>query len=170
MSHIDPIEISLFTEYVQKNLWSRPTAAYISKRYTILFSMLLFIVCNVWGARAQSSKSLLASRIVGGLGGVVETLGPEIISELFPEHQLARAMFVYTFSLAAGAGLGPIVAVFVATGTGTWRWFLWIIVIAGVVNFISLVLMMPETTPLVDRSQAGLNSRETVSTMEESGK
>ncbi|KAN0117915.1 putative MFS transporter [Hyaloscypha variabilis] len=153
------------------NLWSRPTAAYIGKRYTILISQVLFIVCNIWGATAKTSQSLLASRIVGGLGGgVVETLGPEIIAQLFPEHQLARAMVVYTICLAAGGGVGPLIAGFISTGTGTWRWFIWVIVIAASVNFICMVFMMPEPTPLVPAIEEQFYTQEIASTIEESGK
>lgn len=150
------------------NLWSRPTAAYIGKRHTILISQVLFIACNIWGATAKTPNSLLASRIIGGLGGgVVETLAPEIISQMFPKHQLARAMIVYTLFLAAGAGVGPLIAGFVGTGTGTWRWFIWVIVIASCVNFISMFFMMPEPTPLTEDQ---LYPQESVSTILESGK
>jgi MFS family permease len=153
------------------NLWSRPTAAYISKRYTILISQVVFIVCNIWGATAKSSHSLLASRIIGGLGGgVVETLGPEIISQLFPEHQLARAMVVYTVCLASGGGIGPLIAGSISTDAGTWRWFIWIIVIMSCVNFIGMVFMMPETTPLVTPIQEQRGPQDSVSTIGESAK
>jgi MFS family permease len=111
------------------------------------------------------------SRIIGGLGGgVVETLGPEIILQLFPEHQLARAMIIYTVFLASGAGVGPLVAGFIGTGTGTWRWFLWVIVIASSVNFICMFFMMPETTPLTPLIQEQFYPQESVSTIGESGK
>jgi MFS family permease len=153
------------------NIWSRPTAAYIGKRYTILISQVLFIACNIWGATAKTSGSLLASRIIGGLGGgVVETLGPEIISQLFPEHQMARAMIIYTVFLGAGAGVGPLIAGFVGTGTGTWRWFIWVIVIAACVNFVCMVLMMPEPTPQTARPQDQFQTQESASTIGESGK
>jgi len=151
------------------NLFARPTAAYIGKRYTILISQALFIACNIWGATAKTSHSLLASRVIGGLGGgVVETLAPEIIHLLFPEHQLARAMVVYTFFLAVGAGVGPLIAGFIGTGTGTWRWFIWVIVIATCANFVSMIFMMPEPTPLNPQEQ--FHPQESVSTIDESGK
>jgi MFS family permease len=126
-------------------------------------------VCNILGATAKSSKSLLASRIIGGLGGgVVETLGPEIISQLFPEHQMARAMIIYTVCLASGASVGPLIAGFISTGTGTWRWFIWVIVIASCINFICMFFMMPETTPRTLQDQR--QPQESASMTGESGK
>ena len=55
--------------------------------------MVCFLASNIWAAKANSYDSLLATRFVGGFsGGVIEALGPFIVSECFHEHQLARAM------------------------------------------------------------------------------
>jgi MFS family permease len=71
--------------------------------------MAVFLAANIWAAKADSYNSLIATRIVGGLGGgIIEALGPLIVSELFPEHQLGRAMVTYIGFLAVGSGLGPI--------------------------------------------------------------
>lgn len=100
----------------------------------------------------------------------METLGPEIISQLFPEHQLARAMIIYTVFLASGAGIGPLIAGFIGTGTGTWRWFIWVILIVSCVNFICMVFMMPETASLTPLFQEEPYPGGSTSSVEESGK
>jgi predicted MFS family arabinose efflux permease len=70
-----------------------PLCAYIGKRYTIIISMAVFLAANIWTAKADGYNSFIATRIVGGLGGgIIEALVSLIVSELFPEHQLGRAM------------------------------------------------------------------------------
>jgi MFS family permease len=73
--------------------------------------MVVFLAANIWAAKAESYNSL------------IETLGPLIVSELFPEHQLGRAMVTYIGFLAVGSGLGPISSGLIGTHLGSWRWF-----------------------------------------------
>jgi MFS family permease len=133
------------------NLIALPAAEYLGKRYTILVSMLVFLGSNIWAAKAQSYNSLLGSRFLGGFsGGVIEALGPFIVSECFHEHQLARAMVVYVGFLAAGSAVGPIVAGGIASGLNNWRWFFGISSIAIGINLLTCIFMLPETTHITD--------------------
>jgi MFS family permease len=133
------------------NILSLPAVEYLGKRYTILISMAVFLGSNIWAAKAQSYNSLLGSRFLGGFaGGVVEALGPFIVSECFHEHQLARAMVVYVGFLAAGSAVGPIVAGGIASGLNNWRWFFGITSIAIGTNLVACILMLPETTHVTD--------------------
>ncbi|KAG5753031.1 hypothetical protein H9Q70_004336 [Fusarium xylarioides] len=50
------------------NIWALPTVAYIGSRYTILIGLAVFTAGFFWQARAQSYESLLAARVIGGLG------------------------------------------------------------------------------------------------------
>ncbi|KAH8588842.1 major facilitator superfamily domain-containing protein [Bisporella sp. PMI_857] len=135
------------------NLWTLPCVEYVGKRYTILGSMSIFLGANIWSAYANSYNSLLASRFVGGAsGGMVEALGPFIVSDCFPEHQLARAMVVYVGALAAGSAIGPIISGSIASGLNSWRWFFGISCIAIGINLITCILMLPETTYTEDVS------------------
>lgn len=109
--------------------------------------MLVFLGSNIWAAKAQSYNSLVGSRFVGGFsGGVIEALGPFIVSECFHEHQLARAMVVYVGFLAAGSAVGPILAGGIASGLNNWRWFFGVSSIAVGINLLTCILMLPETT------------------------
>ncbi|KAM0205012.1 hypothetical protein ACHAQI_009560 [Fusarium lateritium] len=119
----------------------------IGKRFTVLGSLVVFIACNIWSGEATDYYSLRDSRIVGGLaGGLVEALGPTIVAETFPSHQLGRAMVVYVGFLAAGSSVGPLVAGAVGVGLGSWRWYLRILSVATGLNLFGSILMLPETT------------------------
>ncbi|KAL7768570.1 hypothetical protein ACKLNR_002871 [Fusarium oxysporum f. sp. zingiberi] len=129
------------------NLFALPLSLLIGKRYTVLGSLLIFIACNIWSSEATDYFSLRNSRIVGGLaGGLVEALGPIIVAETFPTHQLGRAMVVYVGFLAAGSAIGPMVAGAVGVSLGSWRWYLRILSIATGLNLFGSILMLPETT------------------------
>ncbi|TVY14434.1 putative MFS-type transporter [Lachnellula arida] len=133
------------------NLWALPAVEYVGKRHAILISMVVFLASSIWAATAQSYNSLLGSRFLGGFSaGVIEALGPFIVSECFPEEQLASAMVVYVGFLAAGSSVGPIVAGAIASGLDSWRWFFGILSIAIGVNLITCFLMLPDTTHIID--------------------
>ncbi|GAM38203.1 MFS transporter [Talaromyces pinophilus] len=128
------------------NLWAVPIVEYLGKRYTILISMTVFLIANIWAATSQTYSSLLGTRFLGGIsGGVIEALGPIIVSECFLEKQLASAMVVYVGFLAAGSAIGPIVAGGIASGLHNWRWFFIISSIAIGVNLVTSILMLPST-------------------------
>ncbi|KAH6692235.1 major facilitator superfamily domain-containing protein [Plectosphaerella plurivora] len=129
------------------NILALPAASLIGKRYTILVSLVFFLVTCIWSAEAPTFASLRTARILGGLaGGLIEALGPSIVFETFPEHQLARAMVVYVGLLAAGSSIGPIIAGALAEGLGDWRWFLRILAIFIALNLVTSLIMLPETT------------------------
>ncbi|CAG9957087.1 unnamed protein product [Clonostachys rosea f. rosea IK726] len=151
--HITQDEASQLSTYVLltlgiSNIFALPAVALIGKRYTILFSLVLFLAMCIWSGEATSFASLRTSRILGGLaGGLIEALGPSIVVETFPEHQLARAMVVYVGLLAAGSSLGPLVAGAVANGLGDWRWYSRILAAVIGLNLAGSIVMLPETTP-----------------------
>jgi len=109
--------------------------------------MVLFMAINFWSAYCTSFNELLTARIIGGLAaGIVEALGPMIVTEIFDEEHLASAMVIYSFALGAGASIGPVIAGLVYNGTHTWPWVFNIAAIITGVNLISSILMLPETT------------------------
>lgn len=115
--------------------------------------MTVFLAANIWAATAQTYDSLLGTRFLGGLSaGVIEALGPIIVSECFREKQLATAMVVYVGFLAAGSAIGPIVAGGIASGLNSWRWFFVVSSIVIGVNLVASILMLPSSEYAVDNS------------------
>ena len=121
-------------------------AAYISKRYTVLVTMLCFLAICIWHIYITDFETFKIARILGGLAlGVVEALGPPIIGECFPKHQLGSAMAIYSMSLGAGAAIGPVIGGLVFHWTGDWPWFFKFSAIIVAVNLLGSIFMLPET-------------------------
>ncbi|KAF4809637.1 Protein HOL1 [Colletotrichum siamense] len=127
------------------NIWAVPAVASFGARYTIIFGLAIFSGGFFWQATSESYDSLLAARIIGGLGGgVVESMGPMIVVMLFPPEYLGRAMSVYTWSLGAGTVFGPLFAGYMIAGLGSWRSPQYLFGIMSILNMVGTILMFPE--------------------------
>ncbi|KAF5585027.1 HOL1 [Fusarium subglutinans] len=148
--HVSSTKISQLTSWGTLciglgNIWALPTVAYIGSRYTILIGLAVFTAGFFWQARAQSYESLLAARVIGGLGGgVVEALGPVVVVLLFPREYVARAMSVYTWALGAGAVFGPLITGYAVDNLGSWRYPNYIFGGICALNLLVMILMFPE--------------------------
>ncbi|KAK4144428.1 protein HOL1 [Dichotomopilus funicola] len=125
-------------------LWV-PLANYFGKRPVFVLCSGLLCGCMVWGAAATSFESLLWSNIVGGFAASsTEALGASMVNDLYFLHERGAKMGVYMNSITGGNTLGPLVCGFVITGL-SWRWHKWIAVMLTAVNFITVLLFVPET-------------------------
>lgn len=122
-----------------------PTMLCYGRRWTILGTSILFIPCIAWCATAKSYNSLLAARIATGFAsGASETFAPVIIGDIWYEHSLTTALGFFTLSVLAGAGLGQTSLGYVTNGAG-WHWAYWVTFIAASINFLTMLLFLPET-------------------------
>ncbi|KAJ0360782.1 hypothetical protein COL26b_013970 [Colletotrichum chrysophilum] len=111
----------------------------------MIFGLAIFTGGFFWQAASESYDSLLAARIIGGLGGgVVESMGPMIVVILFPPEYLDRAMSVYTWSLGAGTVFGPLFVGYLIEGLGSWRFPQYLFGIMSALNMVGSILMFPE--------------------------
>lgn len=128
-----------------QNLWAVPAVANFGARYTMIFGLAVFTAGFFWQAASENYDSLLAARIVGGLGGgVVESMGPMIVVMLFPPEYLGRAMSIYTWSLGAGTVFGPLFAGYMIEGLGSWRYPQYLFGVMSALNMAGSILMFPE--------------------------
>ncbi|KAJ3544006.1 hypothetical protein NM688_g5793 [Phlebia brevispora] len=76
------------------------------------------------------------------------------VSDLFDNTKIATPMAVYTMSPFIGPVLGPIVAGFISQNTN-WRWIFRVLIIWTFVQFIMLLLLVPETyAPVLVKNKA----------------
>ncbi len=127
------------------NFFWVPVANYFGKRPVFVFCSGLLCASFVWGACAASFESLLWSNVVAAFAGSsTEALGASIVNDLYFLHERGAKMGLYMNFISGGNTLGPLVCGFVITGL-SWRWHKWIAVIFTAINFLTVLLFVPET-------------------------
>lgn len=158
-------------------LWV-PLANHAGKRPVFVFCSGLLCACFVWGAVAGSFESLLWSHVVAAFAGSsTEALGASTVNDLYFLHERGAKMGLYMNFISGGNTLGPLVCGFVITGL-SWRWHKWIAVILTGINFLTVLLFVPETRYYRGESKgeggesgvAVLSSTETVGGDDKAGK
>jgi len=90
-------------------------------RLGLILCAIAFILC----ATAQSFSWLLFARVGQGLGmALVIGCAPALVTALYPEHQRARALGVYTMIFGLGAVIGPSLGGFLVQEWG-WQAVFW---------------------------------------------
>ncbi|CAK7218095.1 hypothetical protein SCUCBS95973_003373 [Sporothrix curviconia] len=130
-----------------------PVANCAGKRPVFVFASALLCASYVWGAQATTFDSLLWSNIVGALAGSsTEALGASTVNDLYFLHERGAMMGWYMNSITGGNTIGPLVCGFLVASVG-WRWHKWIAVVLTALNFVAVVLFVPETRYLRDAEQ-----------------
>ena len=127
------------------NFFWVPMANYLGKRPVFVFASLLLSLCYLWGAVANSFKSLLWSNIIAAFAASsTEALGASIVNDLYFLHERANLMGVYMNFISGGNTVGPLLCGFITSGVG-WRWHKWLAFILTAINFLAVVFLCPET-------------------------
>ena len=127
------------------NFFWVPVANYVGKRPVFVFASALLCACYVWGAMANSFQSLLWSNIIAAFAGSsTEALGAATVNDLYFLHERGSKMGIYMNAIAGGNTLGPLICGFIVTNL-SWRWHKWIAVILTALNFLTILLFVPET-------------------------
>ncbi|KAF1940505.1 MFS general substrate transporter [Clathrospora elynae] len=127
------------------NFFWVPIANMWGKRPVFVFASGLLCACYIWGAVATSFSSLLGSNIIAAIAGSsTEALGAALVNDLYFLHERGGKMGIYMNAIAGGNTLGPLICGFVITNL-SWRWYKWIAVILTGLNFLAILLFVPET-------------------------
>ncbi|KAK3395451.1 major facilitator superfamily domain-containing protein [Sordaria brevicollis] len=128
------------------NFFWVPIANYYGKRPVFVFSCALLCACSMWGAVADTFKSLLWSLIIAAFAGSsTEALGASIANDLYFLHERGAVMGVYMNFIAGGNTIGPLICGFIVAEY-SWRWHKWLTFILTLVSFLAVVFLVPETT------------------------
>ncbi|EMC95506.1 hypothetical protein BAUCODRAFT_123934 [Baudoinia panamericana UAMH 10762] len=132
------------------NVFWVPLANIFGRRPIMLLAELILIAASIWAGAVNSFNSLLAARVVQGIGGGPgDTISPEILGEVFFVHQRGRAMAVYTIILASGSFVGGLCGGYIA-GINGYKYIFWISAALSGFIFLCQFFLVPET--LFDRS------------------
>ncbi|PCG89188.1 Major facilitator superfamily domain, general substrate transporter [Penicillium occitanis (nom. inval.)] len=127
------------------NIWWVPLSNWMGRRPVLLVGTLLMTLCSMWAGLATSYNSLLAARIIQGIGaGPSEAVAPCLVGDVFFVHQRGRAMAVYTIAICTGPLVGGIAGGYIGTNLG-WAYLFWISTALSGFCFIGFALLVPET-------------------------
>lgn len=122
-----------------------PLAKVYGRRPTFALAILVMVGTSVWGALAHGYASLLAARVVAGVGmAPYETLVQCVVGDVYYVHERATRIAVWNLFLLAGLNGGAVVAGYVIEAAG-FRWAFGACAVAFGVLAVAVVLLVPET-------------------------
>ncbi|HVZ13029.1 MAG TPA: MFS transporter [Bauldia sp.] len=135
--HTTPLSLNLaITAYVLSLAMFIPLSGWMADRFgprrIFALSLLVFTIGSILCGLATGFGTIIATRILQGLGGAMMTpVGRLILISSFPRRQLATAMAYMTYPAVIGPLLGPVVGGLLTTYL-SWRWIFFINVPFGI--------------------------------------
>lgn len=102
-----------------------PASEMYGRKLVLHSTNVWFFVWNLVCGFANNKSTLIASRLLAGLGAsAIYSLGNGVLGDVWPPQQRGRSMALYQLIPLLGAAVGPILGGFIVAGT-TWRWIFW---------------------------------------------
>jgi EmrB/QacA subfamily drug resistance transporter len=125
-----------------------PASGWISDRFgskrTFAFALVLFTIGSALCGLAWSSGSLIAFRMLQGVGGGMMTpVGTAMLFRAFPPAERARASAVVTVPTAIAPALGPVLGGWLVDNA-SWRWIFYVNVPVGLATLVFALVFLRE--------------------------
>src|SRR6266496_1710702 len=112
-----------------------------------IFALLLFLAGSVLAGAAWSIGSLIAFRVLQGLGaGMILPIGQTILAQAAGPQRIGRVMSVIGVPMLLAPVLGPVLGGAVV-GAVSWRWIFFINLPIGVLAVLAAQRLLPEAKP-----------------------
>ncbi|HEX2037680.1 MAG TPA: MDR family MFS transporter [Chloroflexota bacterium] len=137
-----------------------PASGWIGDRFgtkrTFLVALAVFTTCSALCGAAWSVESLIAFRLLQGVGGGMLTpVGTAMLFRAFPARERAQAAAVLSVPTAVAPALGPVLGGWLVDTSG-WRWIFLVNVPIGLAAFLfSLRFLREHTEPAAGRFDVG---------------
>ena len=117
----------------------------LGNRTLYLLSMLTFLAGSTLCAVAWSSASLIAFRVLQGLGGgPINPMTLTLLAGAFPPEQRGIAVGIMGIGIASSVGVGPVIGGYL-TDSISWRMVFLLVLAPGLVCVTLTVLILPNT-------------------------
>ena len=124
----------------------------LGNRNLLLFSLVLFVVGSVLCGLAWSGSTLIAFRILKGMGGgAVLPMAVTFVTQAFPPRQRGLAVGLYGLGISCGLVIGSVLGGYV-TEYIHWRMVFYLNLIPGLIGVLLVLLILPQTREKVRRS------------------
>ena len=125
-----------------------PASGWISDRFgskrTFAFALVVFTIGSALCGLAWSAGSLIAFRMLQGVGGGMMTpVGTAMLFRAFPPAERARASAVITVPTAIAPALGPVLGGWLVDNA-SWRWIFYVNVPVGLATLAFALLFLRE--------------------------
>ena len=118
-------------------------------RPLFLFGLALFTVASAGCALAPDAFTLIAMRVLQGVGGAaVVSIGPAILRSVFPGRLLGRVLGLNALLIAASTAIAPIVGGTLLDTWG-WQWLFALNIVPGVIALVIAMKALPLRTAAV---------------------
>ncbi|MEF3367166.1 MDR family MFS transporter [Methylocystis sp. 9N] len=164
--HEDPVSLKLaLTSYLLSLAVFIPLSGWAADKFgarrVFRTAIVVFTIGSILCGLSNSLATIVAARIVQGLGGAMMTpVGRLVLLRTAPRHELVRAMAYLTIPALIGPLIGPPIGGFIATYLH-WRYIFWINVPIGALGVALVTRFIPdlreERTPPLDVSGAILS-------------
>lgn len=133
-----------------------PASGWLSDRFraqrVFLGAIVLFSLGSLFCALSNSLTTLVASRIIQGMGGAfMLPVGRLVILKTFPKVQLVWALSFITMPGLVGSSVGPAVGGLLVQ-YASWHWIFLINLPIGLIGALLVVKYMPVFQPMADDS------------------
>ena len=99
---------------------------FYGRKRVLYFGILFFVIGSVMCGLAWNMISLIAFRVVQGIGGgSLATVSQTIVSDLYPPAERAKVQGYISTTFATSALVGPILGAFIVAHW-SWQWVFWI--------------------------------------------
>ncbi|HVN96583.1 MAG TPA: DHA2 family efflux MFS transporter permease subunit [Syntrophorhabdaceae bacterium] len=141
------------TGYILSSVIIMPIIAFMSSRFGrkrfCIFSVLLFTSASMLCGIAWSLPSVIAFRILQGLGGgTLIPVSQAILRETFPPDEQGIATGIFGIGSIMGPALGPTLGGWI-TDNYSWPWIFYINVPIGIINIIMMMQFIEDPPYLV---------------------
>jgi EmrB/QacA subfamily drug resistance transporter len=125
-----------------------PASGWISDRFgskrTFAFALVMFTAGSALCGLAWSAGSLIAFRVLQGVGGGMMTpVGTAMLFRAFPPAERARASAIVTVPTAFAPALGPVLGGWMVDNA-SWRWIFYVNVPVGLATLVFALLFLRE--------------------------
>jgi MFS family permease len=115
-----------------------------AKRMWIL-SLVVFLVGSILSGAAWSAQSLIAFRVIQGIGGgMIMPIGTSIMAQAAGPQRIGRVMSVLGVPMLLAPILGPVIGGLLVTSV-SWRWIFYVNVPIGIVAIVAAARKLPST-------------------------
>ncbi|WP_395443070.1 MFS transporter [Caulobacter sp. UC70_42] len=152
---VDPIHLKLaLTSYILALAVFTPASGWAAERFgarrVFLSAMTVFLLGSALCGQSRSLETLVASRIVQGIGGAMMTpVARLIVVGSTPKDKLLTAMGWFTMPALVGPLIGPPIAGLVLS-VADWPWIFYINLPVGLLGVIAVMRFVPRSEPKPD--------------------